>query len=557
MHPNRMYVRYMSTTSTAAPAEPLGLIAERAGDLAGRGVTAAHDHDSAVDGLTPVAVLLRAIDRLLAAVVTVLLTSDHSAVIAAEGLTRASWLRAVADRTGADAGMLLAAADRLADMPATLTAFQSGTISWGTVRGILGATRSLTVAQRGWVDRALAGDDDRLGRVDGDRIIAEAEALADRARPDLHADRADRAAADQHLVLQPGINGGGQLFATLDPETFAAVSAAIDGIARDGAGRRVASNVDALRALARQRVTLPGDQRVDDRGATTDTHVADRLGDDTGDATAGGAGEIGDGDGDGDGNGACCGMATGVRPAPSTARPELIAVTDVRLLVDPDLCPDPYAGLDRRGAATLDIHSALEPAQGVARLLWRHDRPAPRLTRHAARRLACDATIRPVLVDGRGRVLGTAEPYAKVSTALRAALTARDGGCRFPACHASVEVCDAHHIVHRVDGGPTVLANLVLLCTRHHRAVHEGGWTPQLDIATGAMTFARRGTTLHTDARLPTATSDRAEPPPRGRPRRRSARTRRSHEPPPSDRPPPAGPPGSSDVPQPREPLPF
>jgi hypothetical protein len=552
----------MSATSAPAPAEPFGLIAELAGDLAARGITAAHDHDAAVDGLTPVAVLLRAIDRLLAAVVTVLLTSDHGAVIAAEGLTTSSWLRAVADRTGADAGMLLAAADRLADMPATLAAFQSGAISWGTVRGILGATRSLTVAQRGWVDRALASDDDRLGRIDGDTIIADAEALADRARPDLHADRADRAAANQRLVLQPGVHGGGQLFATLDAETFAAVSAAIDGIARDGAGRRVASNVDALRALARQRVTLSSDQRADDRGATTDTRVEDRPRDDRGDATAGEADEIdeanGAGDGDGDGNEACsCGIAPGVRPAPSTARPELIAITDVRLLVDPDLCPDPYADLDRRAAATLDIHSALEPAQGIARLLWRQDRPAPRLTGHAARRLACDATIRPVLVDEHGRVLGTAEPYSKVSTALRAALTARDGGCRFPACHAPVEVCDAHHIVHRVDGGPTVLANLVLLCTRHHRAVHEGGWKPQLDIATGAMTFARHGTTVHTDARLPTATGDSAGPPPRGRPRRRSVRARPSHELPPSDRPPPAGPPGSSDAPQRGEPLPF
>jgi hypothetical protein len=29
---------------------------------------------------------------------------------------------------------------------------------------------------------------------------------------------------------------------------------------------------------------------------------------------------------------------------------------------------------------------------------------------------------------------------------------------------------------HWVDGGPTDLDNLVLLCRAHHRAVHEGGW---------------------------------------------------------------------------------
>jgi hypothetical protein len=30
--------------------------------------------------------------------------------------------------------------------------------------------------------------------------------------------------------------------------------------------------------------------------------------------------------------------------------------------------------------------------------------------------------------------------------------------------------------VHWLDGGPTDLANLALLCRAHHRAVHEGGW---------------------------------------------------------------------------------
>jgi len=27
-----------------------------------------------------------------------------------------------------------------------------------------------------------------------------------------------------------------------------------------------------------------------------------------------------------------------------------------------------------------------------------------------------------------------------------------------------------------IEGGPTDLDNLVLLCRRHHRMVHEGGW---------------------------------------------------------------------------------
>jgi HNH endonuclease len=35
---------------------------------------------------------------------------------------------------------------------------------------------------------------------------------------------------------------------------------------------------------------------------------------------------------------------------------------------------------------------------------------------------------------------------------------------------------DGHHVMHRGRGGATTLANLVLLCHRHHWMVHEGGW---------------------------------------------------------------------------------
>ena len=51
---------------------------------------------------------------------------------------------------------------------------------------------------------------------------------------------------------------------------------------------------------------------------------------------------------------------------------------------------------------------------------------------------------------------------------------ARDTRCRFPGC--SARRCDAHHLTHWAEGGATRLDNLVLLCRRHHRAVHEGGF---------------------------------------------------------------------------------
>jgi hypothetical protein len=63
-----------------------------------------------------------------------------------------------------------------------------------------------------------------------------------------------------------------------------------------------------------------------------------------------------------------------------------------------------------------------------------------------------------------------------VSAAQRTALAVRDGGCVFPGCDRPLAWCDAHHLRHWLHGGATDLANLVLLCRAHHRAVHEGGW---------------------------------------------------------------------------------
>ena len=57
---------------------------------------------------------------------------------------------------------------------------------------------------------------------------------------------------------------------------------------------------------------------------------------------------------------------------------------------------------------------------------------------------------------------------------LRRALRRRDRGCRFPGC-GSRRFLHAHHVVHWINGGETKLLNLILLCSRHHRLVHEGG----------------------------------------------------------------------------------
>jgi hypothetical protein len=98
------------------------------------------------------------------------------------------------------------------------------------------------------------------------------------------------------------------------------------------------------------------------------------------------------------------------------------------------------------------------------------------LSAGAALRLACDATISPVLTAGPSEVLDLGRSVRLVSPAQRRALVVRDGGCVWPDCDRPPAFTDAHHLRHWIDGGATDLANLALICRRHHRLVHTG-WT--------------------------------------------------------------------------------
>jgi hypothetical protein len=52
----------------------------------------------------------------------------------------------------------------------------------------------------------------------------------------------------------------------------------------------------------------------------------------------------------------------------------------------------------------------------------------------------------------------------------------RDRECTFPGC-GTRRFTQAHHIVWWGLGGPTDLANLALVCSFHHKLVHEHGWS--------------------------------------------------------------------------------
>ena len=96
------------------------------------------------------------------------------------------------------------------------------------------------------------------------------------------------------------------------------------------------------------------------------------------------------------------------------------------------------------------------------------------------KRLACDASVVVVTEDERGAPLSVGRKQRTVSTSIRRALWSRDRGCTFPGCHRTKFV-DAHHVQHWVDGGETSVDNLVLLCSHHHRLLHEGGYRIRRD----------------------------------------------------------------------------
>ncbi len=123
----------------------------------------------------------------------------------------------------------------------------------------------------------------------------------------------------------------------------------------------------------------------------------------------------------------------------------------------------------------------------------------------ASRRLLCDAGVVPLLCDQACKTLDVGRKSRTIPASIRRALSVRDRGCRFPGC--SHTIVDGHHIEHWINGGETKIANLVSLCRRHHRFVHEGGAAVE-SLKAGEFRFRTRdGELLAAVGKLPTATS--------------------------------------------------
>ncbi len=102
----------------------------------------------------------------------------------------------------------------------------------------------------------------------------------------------------------------------------------------------------------------------------------------------------------------------------------------------------------------------------------RSDLDGIRVSAETSRRMACDAAVVAMVHAKDGSMLNVGRRTRTIPPHIRRALEDRDRGCRFPGC--GCRFTEAHHVKHWADGGETSLGNTLLLCRRHHRAVHEG-----------------------------------------------------------------------------------
>jgi hypothetical protein len=349
----------------------------------------------------------------------------------------ASWLRRRL-RMGAGAARGVVRAARAlfgGSLPETAAALVAGDISVAHARVVADGTHQLPEHVKLEADPVLVATATRL---DPPRLRQFVEHLCQVADPEGADRQAERRHGRRGVWLSPTFDGMVAIDGLLEPEAGTTVLAALEPLARpagahDGrsGGQRTA---DALTELARR--ALEGGGLPKAGGVRPQLLVTVDL-----DSLLGRPGGLG-------------GEAGWVGPLePEACRRLACDGTVTRVIVSRQLS-GPGLG-DEEAGANGDLH-------GVAGL--------------GARLRAAAAKLPPTLGGAPRQPLEVGRSTRVVQPAQRAALAGRDGGCVFPGCDRPLAWCDAHHLHHWVDGGPTDLANLALLCRAHHREVHEGGW---------------------------------------------------------------------------------
>ena len=117
------------------------------------------------------------------------------------------------------------------------------------------------------------------------------------------------------------------------------------------------------------------------------------------------------------------------------------------------------------------------------------------------RRLACEADLLPVVLDGHGVTVDVGRSRRLATAHQRRGLRAMYPTCAIGDCVAPFDHCEVHHLqpFGGVNGaGQTNLDALIPLCSRHHHAAHEGHWRLDLEPTTRQLTVTLPDGTKHT-----------------------------------------------------------
>ena len=167
-------------------------------------------------------------------------------------------------------------------------------------------------------------------------------------------------------------------------------------------------------------------------------------------------------------------------PTVGGARPVIHITVDADTLTRPtrtDTGTDTGTDSGPTGTGDPARGGAVGGGQGSGAGAWldRFGVPTFPLTAQTARRLACDATVRPLILDSHGQLTAYGTATRTIPPGMRALVTRRDRHCRFAGCRARID--EIHHVVFYSRGGPTRPDNLLGLCWHHHHLVHHDHWT--------------------------------------------------------------------------------
>ena len=137
------------------------------------------------------------------------------------------------------------------------------------------------------------------------------------------------------------------------------------------------------------------------------------------------------------------------------------------------------------------------------------------------KRLCCDGQAVVMTETKDGEPLSIGRKSRVVPKGIERAVRARDNNCcTFPGCN-NRRFLHCHHVEHWSNGGDTSLDNLLLLCTKHHTLVHEGGFRIEKDFRDNWSFFRPDGIAVpdcgyHARDMLDDDTGKQYDNPPRG-----------------------------------------